>query len=507
MRTLRGRLTLGVLVLLAVILAGLFTAVDLALSARLHADARTRLTDRVALAQQLQGSLSRQQLADRLRGDGVVVRLCQADGSTCATAASDPPPPGAGRPRGERPRRPDIAETATVPVETAGSVIFVRSALPGNQMLTLSLDTTQITDAVNRLIVFEVAGGILALLLAGVASARISRTALRPLEDMTTVARQIAAGDRGQRLEVPRSDSELGRTAAAFDAMLDELEAAEIRMRAFLSDASHELRTPLAGLQANAELLLRENPDRAERERMAVAMVRESRRAARLVDDLLTMARLGQGMPLVVEPVDLLALAGAEVERARSLSPALRFEVRGESGAPGEGISGPGPHVDGDPGRLGQVITNLLDNARHATPPGGTISVSVRRHGSRVLLDVSDTGPGVPPGERVVIFERFGRGDTSRSRHTGGAGLGLPIARGLAEAHHGTLSYVDGGPGATFRLDLPTSGTGPRPRLALTSVPARADGEPTQGPGGGERVADPAGGGSAADQGGGQLPA
>jgi two-component system OmpR family sensor kinase len=446
--SLRGRLTWGVLALLGVTLAGLFTAVDLALSARLHADARTQLTDRVALAEQLQGTLSMQRLADRLRGDGVVVRLCTADGSTCATAASDPPPPGprpGGRPGDHRPKLPAAARTATVTVESAGSVLFVRSALPGNQMLTLSLDTSQITEAVNRLIVFELAGGVLALLLAGLASARISRTALRPLADMTAVARQITAGDRGQRLDVPRSDTELGRTAAAFDAMLDELEAAEVRMRSFLSDASHELRTPLAGMQANAELLLRENPDREQREQIAVAMVRESRRAARLVDDLLTMARLGQGMPLAAERVDLLALAEAEVARARSLSPGLAYEVSGKAGL----------WADGDPVRLGQIITNLLDNARHATPPGGTVTVCVYRGGPRVRLEVSDTGPGVPSGERTLIFERFGRGDASRSRHTGGAGLGLPIARGLAQAHGGDLTYVDAGLGATFRLDLP----------------------------------------------------
>ncbi|TDO33111.1 sensor histidine kinase [Paractinoplanes brasiliensis] len=445
--SLRGRVTLGVLVLLALILAGLFTAVDVALSSRLHADARTRLTDRMALAEQLQGTLSMQRLADRLRGDGVVVRLCTADGSACATAASDAPPPGAGRRWGSRPGRPAMTRTAAVPVETAGSVIFVRQNLAGDQVLTLSLDTTQITDAVQRLIVFEVAGGVLALVLAGFASARISRAALRPLDDMTTLARQIAAGDRGQRLDPPRSDTELGRTAAAFDAMLDELEAGEVRMRSFLSDASHELRTPLAGLQANAELLLRENPDREQRERIAVAMVRESRRAARLVDDLLTTARLGQGLPLVAERVDLLVLAGTEADRARSLSPALTFDVAGE----------PGLFVDGDPVRLGQIVTNLLDNARHATPRGGTVSVLVRRHGPRVRLEVSDTGPGVPPEERTLIFERFGRGDASRSRHTGGAGLGLPIARGLAEAHGGQLTYADAGPGATFRLDLPAA--------------------------------------------------
>jgi len=459
-QSLRGRVTWAVLALLAVILVVLFTAVDIALSARLQGDARTRLTDRVALAAQLDPQLSAQQLVDRLRGDGVTARLCVRDGGACVAAASDPAPPGRRSPPGgeARPRR-TAATQADVPVETAGSVIFVRTELRGNQVLTLSLDTTQITDALHRLIVLEVVGGLLALLLAGLASARVSRAALRPLEDLTALAGQIAAGDRGRRLGHHRTDSELGRTAAAFDSMLDELEAAlatanaaEAGMRSFLADASHELRTPMAGLQANAELLLREELDRPERERVAVAMIRETRRAARLVDDLLTMARLGQGgVRLATERVDLARLAEAEVARARTLAPALTFTVTAPPAAE------PGPVVLGDPLRLGQILTNLLDNARHATPAGGTVTVDVRRRGGQVLLEVADTGPGVPATERALIFERFGRGDASRSRDTGGAGLGLPIARGLAVAHGGELTYADSPAGARFQVDLPAA--------------------------------------------------
>jgi two-component system OmpR family sensor kinase len=459
--SLRGRVTWAVLALLTVVLVLLFTAVDVALSARLNAEARTRLTDRVALARQLDGRLSAQQLVDRLRGDGVTARLCVTNGSGCVAAASDPAP--LGRRISPDPLRhaPDADAATKVPVETAGSVVFVRTELRGARMLTLSLDTTQIRDAVNRLVLLEVCGGVLALLLVGLASSRVSRAALRPLEDLTALARQIAAGDRGQRLGRHGTDSELGRTAAAFDAMLDELEAAlvtanaaEAGMRSFLADASHELRTPMAGLQANAELLLHEELDRAERERVAVAMVRETRRAARLVDDLLTMARLDPGtgrggVHLAVE-LDLAGLAESEVSRARTLAPALTFAVTGT--APEAG-----PVVCGDPLRLGQIVTNLLDNARHATPPGGTVTVSVRRSGDRVLLDVADTGPGVAPADRSVIFERFGRGDASRSRDTGGAGLGLPIARALACAHGGDLTYVERPTGACFRLELPAA--------------------------------------------------
>jgi signal transduction histidine kinase len=453
--SLRGRVTWTVLGLLAVILVVLFTAVDIALSARLHADARTRLTDRVALAGELDPQLGAQQLVDRLRGDGVTARLCVRDGGGCVAAASDPAPPGRRFPAGGPARQRPTGAHIEVPVETAGSVIFVRTELSGNQVLTLSLDTTQITDALRRLVFLEVVGGLLALLLAGLAAARLSRTALHPLEDMTALAGRIAAGDRGRRLGHPRTDSELGRTAAAFDAMLDELEAAlttanaaEAGMRSFLADASHELRTPMAGLQANAELLLREDLDRPERERVAVAMIRETRRAARLVDDLLTTARLGQGgIRLALEPVDLARLAETETARARTLAPQLSFAVSAD----------PAPVVHGDPVRLGQIVTNLLDNARHATPAGGTVTVTVRRDRDRVVLDVADTGPGVPAADRALIFERFGRGDTSRSRETGGAGLGLPIARGLAAAHGGELRYVDSPAGARFRVELPAA--------------------------------------------------
>ena len=453
--SLRGRVTWAVLALLTVILVVLFTVVDLVLSARLHADARTRLTDRVALAAQLDPQLSAQQLVDRLRGDGVTARLCVRDGSGCVAAASDPAPPGRHSPPGPGPAgRRAGGPRAEVPVETAGSVIFVRTELRGNQLLTLSLDTTQITDALRRLIFLEVIGGLLALLVAGLAAARLSRVALRPLEDMTALAGQIAGGDRGRRLGHPRTDSELGRTAAAFDSMLDELEAAlatahtaEAGMRSFLADASHELRTPVAGLQANAELLLREELDRPDREQVAVAMIRETRRAARLVDDLLTTARLGQGgLPLSSERLDLARLAEAEVARARTLAPSLTFTL---VLAPAE--------VHGDPVRLGQIVTNLLDNARHATPEGGTVTVEVRRDAGWVLLEVADTGPGVPAADRALIFERFGRGDASRSRNTGGAGLGLPIARGLAVAHGGELSYVDSPAGARFQVRLPAA--------------------------------------------------
>jgi signal transduction histidine kinase len=443
--SLRARVTWAVLALLTVVLALLFTAVDVALSARLHADVRVRLTDRAALARQLDGQLSDQQLVDRLRGDGVTAQLCGPENSGCVRSAADPVPPQSHRPGPAKPPgRPDPA-----PIETAGPVLFVREPLPGGDVLTLSTDTTQIDETLHRLVILEIVGGLAAVAAAGAAALIIARLALRPLDRMTTLARHIAAGDRGRRLGVADTRTELGRTAAAFDAMLDELEtalttarAAENRMRSFLGDASHELRTPIAGLRATAEQLVRESPGRAERERLAVMLVREAQRAGRLVDDLLLTARLGQDVPAPGEPVDLTRLTEQEVARQRLLAPALSFEIE----AAGEA------KAHGDPLRLAQVIANLLDNARHATPDGGHVTVRIGQDGGRLVLDVCDTGPGVPPGDRERIFDRFTRGDPGRSRHTGGAGLGLPIARAIAETHGGHLAYHGGG---YFRLELP----------------------------------------------------
>ena len=360
-------------------------------------------------------------------------------------------------------------------------MLFVRTTLPqSGQVLTLAVDTSQVTATLRRLIVLEAIGGLLALVLAALLMGRVVAVALRPLDDMTSLARRIAAGDRGRRLGTGRPDTELGRTATAFDAMLDELEtalsaaaAAQTQLCGFLSDVSHELRTPLTGLHATSELLLRDEPDAPGRERAYVAMVRETRRASRLVDDLVTAARFDTDAPLAVEGTDLVEIVQHEIERARVVAPSQRIALRGPSSAP----------VVGDPMRLGQIVANLLDNARHASPDQGEITVEIhavmsapvgRRPELTWLLDVVDAGPGVPGTERERIFDRLVRLDSSRSRHTGGFGLGLPIARAIARAHGGDLTYV--GPPDESRLDRRPRESGARFRLTLPSrtVPGTA---------------------------------
>ncbi|MDT7556374.1 MAG: hypothetical protein QOI68_844, partial [Pseudonocardiales bacterium] len=180
-------------------------------------------------------------------------------------------------------------------------------------------------------------------------------------------------------------------------------------------------------------------------------MVRETRRATHLVAEMLELARIEGGLPLRLEPRDLgalAALAGQETQRAQLLAPTLTVSL-----SPDPDPGGAEVHVD--EGRITQIVTNLLDNARRHTPAGGTLGVTVEHNDTEALLTVRDSGPGVPDGDRERIFDRLVRLDDARARDSGGAGLGLPIARALARAHGGELAYLPGQPGGAFQLRLP----------------------------------------------------
>jgi two-component system, OmpR family, sensor kinase len=227
------------------------------------------------------------------------------------------------------------------------------------------------------------------------------------------------------------------------------LSRAEERMRRFLADASHELRTPIASVQASAETLIRTNPGRAAREELVLAILRETHRAGRLVDDLLAMTRLEQGIPLAREPFDLVPLAAAAVEQARELAPAVKVELHAPEHS----------QLIGDALRIAQILDNLLTNARHATAGSGCINVRVTNRAAHVEVEVIDSGAGIPQSDRERIFERFIRLAGTYPGAPRGSGLGLPIARGIAGAHQGTLICADpdgpAGHGARFLLRLP----------------------------------------------------
>ncbi|MFS8101236.1 HAMP domain-containing histidine kinase [Lentzea alba] len=313
----------------------------------------------------------------------------------------------------------------------------------GGNKFVFYADTEAISQAQGRLRKLLVMLGLGAIAVTGVLMIWVVRRALAPLDAMTSLAQAIAAGHRGGRLNPSRTDTELGRTAAAFDGMLDSLEGSEQRTRRFVADAAHELRTPITGVQAVAEALVSAPVDSPDRDQMSFLLVREARRAGRLVDDLLALAQLDAGYEMQREAVDLMGLAEAEVARTRFVAPDFDIAVEGVSGVV----------VVGDGQRLAQVLANLVDNARQAAGAAGRVRIRVDLTG----FTVSDDGPGVPEGERERIFDRLVRLDDARDRRSGGSGLGLAIARGVVRAHGGELTCEPSEGGAVFRVVLPVA--------------------------------------------------
>ncbi|GAA1288581.1 HAMP domain-containing sensor histidine kinase [Pseudonocardia aurantiaca] len=448
--SLRRRVTaLSMLVLAAVLLlVGVLT--DVVFAAQTRAELREQLNVRAGLAGQLvEQGVPAGEVARRVEAPGIRAEVVSPSGTVYEGDVGDRFPHGPPwRPDGEGGGWWDGAGATN---RDGREDQVLQQPLADGSQLRLVASGGAVSSAQQLLRRTLLGLSIAALVVAGLVTLLTTRFALAPLDAMTGLARSITRGDRGRRLAPSRTDTELGRTAAAFDAMLDELEGAEAtarmseaRTRQFVADAAHELRTPLAGVQAVAEAAIAPGLPTEERERLHLLLLRESRRAGRLVDDLLVLARLDAGLDLRREPVDVLDLAESEAERVRLLAPDRTIEVGGD-------------HVTvvGDPARLGQVLANLLDNARRHAGTDGRIGVSVTANGWVTVL-VTDSGPGVPPADRERIFDRLVRLDDARSGD-GGAGLGLAIARGIARAHGGDLRCVDppSGMGAAFAFVLP----------------------------------------------------
>ncbi len=244
--------------------------------------------------------------------------------------------------------------------------------------------------------------------------------------------------------------------------------ASEGRLRRFVGDASHELRTPLTSIRGYAELFRRGAADRPED--LAKAMRRieeEADRMGSLVDDMLLLARLDQGRPLERQPVDLTRIARDAVDDARAVAPTRPIEY-----SPNGAI-----FVPGDEARLRQVMANLLQNANRHTPPGTPVHVRVVDDQTEAVIEVADEGPGMPTEDASRVFERFWRSDPSRTRASGGAGLGLSIVAAIADAHGGRAEVQSAtGHGSIFRVHLPRAV--PVPPDAADSSPAASADEP-----------------------------
>ena len=292
-------------------------------------------------------------------------------------------------------------------------------------------------------VVFLIISAVPALLAALIASWLVAGRALRPLRLVASTADDIGTTkDFSRRLAVGRRGDEVALLSASFNRMLAALEGALDAQRRFVADASHELRTPLATIQGNAGLLATgPNVDEKVRRAAAADIAGESERMARLTDRLLTLARADSGLGLQLAPVRLAPLAEEVVRQAATVHPDLKLTTDLSDLA-----------VSGDEDALRQLLWILLDNAaRHAR---STVSVAVNTDDGWARLMVADDGPGVPPDERERIFERFYKADPSR--RDGGAGLGLAIARWIAEQHNGRVIAADGPDGgAGFFVDLP----------------------------------------------------
>jgi signal transduction histidine kinase len=279
--------------------------------------------------------------------------------------------------------------------------------------------------------------------IAGLATYVLVGRALRPVEQIRQRTAMITSADLSARVPVPTADDEVTRLAHTMNAMLDRLDQAQKSQRRFVSDASHELRGPLASLRAEIEVAA-QHPELTDWLSTVEALGEEVMRLQGLVDSLLTLAKLDErGARPRSGDVDLDDLVDGEVRRMRHRA-GLEVTTRIEP-----------VRVMGDPGELGQVIRNLVDNAaRHAT---SRVDVRLHHLDGDGVLEITDDGPGLPADQRARVFDRFVRLDDSRTRSSGGSGLGLSIVRELVEAHGGSVHVDDLGPlrGARLVVRLP----------------------------------------------------
>jgi signal transduction histidine kinase len=332
------------------------------------------------------------------------------------------------------------------PIHASGQHVgtLITTGPPGNALL--SIDQQAFLQRMRTMLTIS---GAAALLVALVIGAVLARGIARPLRQLTAASRSIAAGDLDVRVPV-RSEDEVGQLAAAFNHMAADLARAEEARRQQTADIAHELRTPLTVIQGHLEALA-DGIFPSDMEHIE-PVLEQSRLLGRLVQDLRTLSLADAGrLALTPVPTDVADWASRVVAGFRSIAAEQNVMLTLD-------LTDSLPPAEIDPERMAQVLSNLLDNALRHTPSGGRISVRIGTTDDFVAVTVTDTGPGAPPDQLSRLFQRFWRGDPSRSRQTGGSGLGLAIARRIVEEHGGQIQ-AENAPdaGLCIRFTLPVA--------------------------------------------------
>lgn len=292
----------------------------------------------------------------------------------------------------------------------------------------------------------------LLLLAASAVGYWLSRKALAPVDALARTARTISGHNLSSRLEQLHTGDELQRLSDTLNEMLERIETAFLRITEFTADASHELRTPLALIHTEAELALRRSRDESEYREALRHILLEADRTAKLIEELLALARADSGgEALEIHPMDLLLTVRESAQKWSQVASVrnLQFEEHSEiQQLP----------MMGDENALRRVVDILLDNAFKYTPSPGKVTLSAEKKNGRAILSVQDTGIGIASQDQPRIFERFYRVDKARSRALGGAGLGLAIAQWIVQLHKGSIVVEsEPGNGSVFRVEIPTT--------------------------------------------------
>jgi len=290
----------------------------------------------------------------------------------------------------------------------------------------------------------------LVLLASGIGGYLVSRRALKPVDEISATARSISIHNLSERLLVPETGDELQRLSETLNGMLARLNDSVRRMAQFTADASHELRAPVALIRTTAELTLGRRRDPDEYEAAMRDVLVEAERTTHLLDSLLTLARGDSGVDtLDLVPLDMGDAAREAIEESQTFAAEKNIGIDSV-------VSDGSVEIDGDSHAMRRLFVILIDNAVKYTKPGGNIHVTVKGNGTSVEAAVADTGIGIAKEDQAHIFDRFWRADRVRSRATGGAGLGLSIARWIVDQHHGAIEVEsEPGRGSTFRMSFP----------------------------------------------------